>query len=225
MLATLERLCVNADGSVTRSISFDAAGAPQPAALCGSLGDQAALIRAMLEAGRGEAARPLIAFARAALAAEGGGFHDAPADPGALGLLKVRLRPIFENAAMAEALLRAAHLLPGSAGLAEEARATLALQAEGYKRYRDHAGPYALAAWRAAREPEEYVVLGSPEQTAPFLRAAAQRYHPWRLLRALDPSDSKALAIINARAFPHERLPVAFVCRGNVCSAPVFGVV
>ncbi|HRA53031.1 MAG TPA: DUF255 domain-containing protein [Thermoflexales bacterium] len=224
VLATLEQLCVNADGSVTRSIAFDAAGAPQPATLRGSLGDQSAVIRAMLEAGRAEAARPLIEFARRALAAEGGGFHDAPADPGALGLLKVRLRPIFENAAMAEALLRAAHLLPDAAGLAEEARAALALQAEGYKRYRDHAGPYALVAWRASREPEEYVVLGSPEQTAPFLRAASQRYHPWRILRALDPADPAALAVIEARAFPHARLPVAFVCLGTVCGAPVFEV-
>ena len=224
VLATLEQLCVNADGSVTRSIAFDAAGAPQPATLRGSLGDQSAVIRAMLEAGRAEAARPLIEFARRALAAEGGGFHDAPADPGALGLLKVRLRPIFENAAMAEALLRAAHLLTDAAGLAEEARAALALQAEGYKRYRDHAGPYALVAWRASREPEEYVVLGSPAQTIPFLRAAAQRYHPWRILRALDPANPKDLTLINARGFPHDRLPVAFVCLGTVCGAPVFEV-
>ncbi|MEO6061561.1 MAG: DUF255 domain-containing protein, partial [Thermoflexales bacterium] len=214
VLATVERLCVNADGSVTRSISFDATGTPQAAALRGSLGDQAALIRAMLEADRADSARPLIEFARKALTAEGGGFHDAPADPSALGLLKVRLRPIFENAAMAEALLRAAHMLPDSAGLAEDARAALALQAEGYKRYRDHAGSYALAAWRASREPEEYVVLGTPAQTAPFLRAAAQRYHPWRILRALDPADPGDKAIIEARGFPHDRLPVAFVCRG-----------
>lgn len=225
VLATLERLCLNADGTVTHSITFDASGETQPSTLRGALNDQAALARAMLEAGRPEAAiRPLFGFAQSALAAEGGGFHDTPADPGALGLLKVRLRPIFDNAGMADALLRAGHAWPGAGELIEQARAGLAVFAEGYKRYRDHAGAFALAAYRASTEPDDFIVVGGPDQTEPFLRAAGLRYHPWRLMRGLDPADPDARAVIDARAFPLDRLPVAFVCRGTVCSAPVFEI-
>lgn len=223
VLATLERVCVGADGAVTHSLAIEADGTTRSFALRGALVDQSALARAMLAAGRPEAAiRPLFDYADRALAAAGGGYHDAPADPNALGLLKARLRPMAENASMADALLRAAHAWPGAAGLADKAREALAVFADSYAKFREHGGAFALAAYRAASEPEEWVAVGAPEQTAPFLRAAARRYHPWRLLRALDPAQPADAALIAVRGFPLARLPAAFVCRGTACSAPLF---
>lgn len=223
VLETLERVCIGADGAVIHSLTVEGTGTTRPFALCGALVDQASLARAMLAAGRPEAAiRPLLDYADRALAATGGGYHDAPANPDALGLLKARLRPMAENAAMADALLRAAHVWPRGAALAEKAREALAVFADSYGKFREHAGAFALAAYRAALEPEEVVAVGAPEQTAPFLRAAARRYHPWRLLRALDPAHPGDAALMAVRGFPLARLPAAFVCRGTICSPPVF---
>lgn len=222
VIDTLVRICLRADGAVLHGATLDAQGGWAPMALVGALRDQAALAQAMLQAGRPrEAVLPLFDFAQGALSAEGGGFHDVPLDPAALGLLKARLRPIFENAAMAEALLLAGHLW-GEPALVEEARAALAVFSEQYKRYGSHAGPFALAAYRAASEPDEFVVVGAPSETAPFLRAAGRRYHPWRMMRALDPAHPQDRAAIAARGFPLTRLPAAFFCRGTACSAPLY---
>ena len=248
VLNTLVRLCVNEDGSVTHSITVDESAGLQhmvkPSSLKGQLGDQAALAKACIEQQlRGETearlygqsrlllARRLVDYAMRALAAPEGGFYDSPVKPEALGMLKVRLRPIFDNATMAEVLMLLEHSDVGSqtsegdhsqSALSYQQMAvkTLAVFSEEYTRYGEHAGAYALAVMRATMEPTEVMIVAKGMDAEAFVEAAYARYSPWRIVRVLEPGYDAAL--IQARGFPVDKLPVAFVCKGTTCSAPVY---
>ncbi len=240
ILTTLVRLCLNEDGSVTHSVTIDEAASLQhmlrPAPLRGQLGDQAALARACIEQhlrgetesrlygrSRLEIAQKLSAYAMQKLAAPEGGFYDSPENPQALGMLKVRLKPIFDNAAMSEVLLMLAKTeiqSPESKSFDEIARRALDAFVEEAARYREHGSPYALAVMRATSEPTEVMIVAEAKDSAPFVQAANQTYALWRMVRVLHPKHDAAL--IAQRGYPTHNLPVAFVCKGTTCSAPIF---
>jgi uncharacterized protein len=240
ILTTLVRLCLNEDGSVTHSVTIDEAAGLQhmlrPAPLRGQLGDQAALARACIEQhlrgetesrlygrSRLEIAQQLTAYAIQKLAAPEGGFYDSPENPEALGMLKVRLKPIFDNAAMSEVLLMLAKTevqSPASESFDQLAQQALAAFVDEAARYREHGSPYALAVMRATNEPTEVMIVAEAKDTAPFVQAANQTYALWRMVRVLDPKHDAAL--IAQRGYPTHNLPVAFVCKGTTCSAPIF---
>ncbi|MCX6019116.1 MAG: DUF255 domain-containing protein [Chloroflexi bacterium] len=222
---TLQTLCIDADGIATHSIEF-VAGAPRPQALRGQLGDHAALARAALDLAQHDcancaahmaSARALIECVERTLASSDGGYFDSPDAGSKHGLLRVRLRPIFDNCAMAEALLTYDAL--NGAGASRASR-VLAAFADEYARYREHGAPYALALWKAMREPIEIVVVGAEADAAPFAHAAFQKFAAWRLVRVLDPQ--RDAAEITVRGYPIAQLPAAFVCKGTTCSAPIF---
>jgi uncharacterized protein YyaL (SSP411 family) len=224
---TLVGRCLNEDGSVTHSlVSRD--GAMAHASLRGQLGDQAALARATLDIAQhrpelmGDAlavVRRVVDFAVRALLSPEGSFYDSPADPNAQGMLRVRIQPIFDNCAMAEALLAMSHLAD-EADWRRLARSALSAFDGEYKRYREHAGPYALAVMRAEQPPDEVMIVGRADDALPFVRAAHAAYSPWRIVRALDPE--RDAGFILQRGYPIARLPVAFLCRGATCSAPIY---
>ena len=222
---TLQELCVDADGCVTHSIEF-VDGQPRAQALRGQLGDHAALARAALDLAQHDsanyavhmsAARVLIEYADHTLASPDGSFFDSPDTGTKHGLLRVRLRPIFDNCAMAEALLTYDAL--NGAGASRASR-VLAAFADEYARYREHGAPYALALWKAMREPIEIIVVGAEAEAAPFVHTAFRKFAPWRLVRVLDPQ--RDAAEIARRGYPIAQLPAAFVCKGTTCSAPIF---
>jgi uncharacterized protein YyaL (SSP411 family) len=203
--------------------------------LRGQLGDQAALAKACIEQylrgetesrlygrSRLEIAQRLSAYATRTLAAGDGGFYDSPENPNALGMLKVRLKPIFDNAAMSDVLLMLAQLSEGeeTAALRKAAQQTLAAFVDEVNRYREHGSPYALAAMRATSEPIEVMIVASAKDAAPFVQAANASYALWRVVRVLDPKQDAEL--IRVRGYPTTQLPVAFVCKGATCSAPIF---
>ena len=102
------------------------------------------------------------------------------------------------------------------------ARRALALETlnhfiDEYPRYREHGAAYALAVLKANEVPVEIMVIGG--DTA-WLHAAQMQYHPWRIVRMLDPKEDTAF--IAERGYPIDKLPVAFVCKGTTCSAPVY---
>ena len=252
VLNTLVRLCINEDGSVTHSITVDERAGLQSmlklSPLKGQLGDQAALAKACIEQqlrGESEArlygqsrlvlAESLVGYAVRELAALEGGFYDSPMNPEALGMLKVRLRPIFDNAAMAEVLLllgKTGEMSVVSSQTSEVpnqqpvtsyqqlAEQTLATFASEYTRYGEHGSPYALAVLRATSEPTEVMIVANGENASAFVHAANNSYSPWRIVRVLDPKQDAA--VITARGYPVDKLPAAFVCKGVTCSAPVF---
>jgi len=224
---TLVERCVNSNSSVVHSLVPEE-GEMRHGSLSGQLGDQAALARACLDlaqhqpamAGQALAvARQLIDFAMHALHAPEGGFYDTPADPNAQGMLRLRIRPIFDNCTMAEALLTFGYLTDELAW-GQVAGAALAAFVSEYKRYREHAAPYTLAVMRAAQPPDEIMIIGRGEEVMPFVRAAYAEYAPWRVVRALDPD--READFIARRGYPIDKLPVAFVCRGTACSAPIY---
>jgi hypothetical protein len=225
---TLVAHCVNADGSVAHSLLAD--GSVAPSALRGQLGDQAALAKASLDLAQYDpaltdealsVARRVLAFALRELVAVDGGFYDSPANPDAKGMLRVRIKPIFDNCAMAEALLTMSYLEDGETAMRsrELALQTLTAFSEDYQRYREHGSPYALAVMRATQLPDEIMIVGEAAQAAPFVRAANAVYSPWRIVRVLHPL--RDAAFIAERGYPVSRLPVAFVCKGTSCSAPI----
>jgi hypothetical protein len=225
---TLVARCIGDDGSVTHSLLAD--GTVAPSALRGQLGDQAALAMASLDLTQYDpalmdealsVARRVLAFALRELVAEDGGFYDSPANPDAKGMLRVRIKPIFDNCALAEALLAMSYLEDGETAQQSRALATqtLATFGEDYKRYREHGSPYALAVMRAAQLPDEIMIVGEAAKVEPFVGAAHASYSPWRIVRALDPQ--RDAAFIAERGYPVNRLPVAFVCKGTACSAPI----
>jgi uncharacterized protein YyaL (SSP411 family) len=242
VLTTLVRLCLNEDGSVTHSVTIDEAAGLQhmlhPAPLRGQLGDQAALAKACIEQvlrgetearlygrNRLEIAGLISAYAIRHLSAPEGGFYDSPENPEALGMLKVRLKPIFDNAAMSDVLLMLAKMdvpNPESGSYAEMAQQTLAAFVDEVARYREHGSPYALAVMRAASEPTEVMIVAEAKDAPTFVQAACNHYALWRIVRVLDPKQDAAL--IAQRGFPTSKLPVAFVCKGTTCSAPIFDV-
>ncbi|BCX03461.1 MAG: thioredoxin domain-containing protein [Candidatus Roseilinea sp.] len=224
---TLVDRCVNDDGSVTHSlVSKD--GAMVHASLRGQLGDQAALAKAGLDLAqfRPELAadalavvRRIVDFAMRELRAPEGNFYDSPANPNAQGMLRIRIQPIFDNCTLAEALLMMSYLAD-EADWRQVAQVALAAFGDEYKRYREHAAPYALAVMRATQLPDEVMIVGRGDEVLPFIRTAHATYSPWRIVRALDPD--RDAAFIAQRGYPMTRLPVAFVCRGTACSAPIY---
>jgi uncharacterized protein YyaL (SSP411 family) len=225
---TLVTRCVNDDGSVKHSLDFG--DGPTSSSLAGLLGDQASLAMACLNIAQHDPtlnadaitlARGILAFALRELHAEDGGFYDSPANPDALGMLKTRIKPIFDNCAIAEALLSMSYLEDESAGDARElAQQTLSAFIDEVARYREHGSPYALAVLRAVQAPDEIMIVAKPEESVTFIDVAHESYSPWRIVRVLDPvRDAEAIA---QRGYPTKELPAAFVCKGTTCSAPVF---
>jgi uncharacterized protein YyaL (SSP411 family) len=78
---------------------------------------------------------------------------------------------------------------------------------------------------RLVRGPTDVVILGAPNdvRAAALHREAFARYLPNRNVVWADPADvaSLAAASLLTQGKPFDRGPVAFVCRGRSCSAPV----
>jgi uncharacterized protein YyaL (SSP411 family) len=200
------------------------------------LGDQAALAMAhlMLAQHSGSPqerravltqAQRVMGFARRELAAPDGGFYDRPADPSAKGLLGTRIKPLQDNAHMAQAFVLAHYLTAsaasaGSATDVREAIRTLSAVAKDYPRYGEHAAGFAQAVMQATLEPTEIVIVGEGFEAAAFAKSALKPYSSWRVVRILDPDNDADE--IRARGYPIHKIPVAFVCRGTACSAPIY---
>ena len=151
---------------------------------------------------------------------DGGGFFDRLDDPTAPGALRTRIQPIFENSTAADVFITLYHLT-GHAHYLTAAESTLLVFSEDYTRYDYMAAAYGLAVNRAVNEPTEIAVVGtmSDPRTQALLSAAWQAYVPWRVVLPLDPARDQAT--IEARNLPATSVPVAYVCRGQTCSAPV----
>ncbi len=127
---------------------------------------------------------------------------------------------MFENAITADVLVTL-HYLTGIVehlGLGESA---LVLFVDEYQKYDTMAAAYGLAVNWAVNPPTEIAVVGAMDDphTQALLAAAWQAFVPWRVVLPLDPArDAVAIA---ARGFPASNVPVAYVCRGQTCSAPM----
>ena len=151
---------------------------------------------------------------------EGGGFFDRLDDPTAPGALRSRIKPILENAIAADVFITLSHLT-GSQDYMRVGETALLVFEDKYSNYEYMAAAYGLAVNRGVNEPTEIAVVGttSDPRAQSLLSAAWQAYVPWRIVLPLDPARNADK--ISARGFPASDVPVAYVCRGQTCSAPV----
>jgi len=191
------------------------------------LGDQVHYARAALAAFQRtgerrflERALQLRPYLESALAdREGGGFFDRPEDPRAIGALRIRQKPLEENAVAAEFYLTLHDLTGDREARAIAERALLAFE-QDYVKYDFAAAPYGLAVYRAITEPVRIHVIGPLEDpTTRQLLAAAWRGDPFaRVVIPMDPE--RDAPVIQAQGFSTDGLPVAYVCLGDRCLAP-----
>lgn len=162
--------------------------------LPGMLGDQAFVLRALLDAvqfaGRTEMLTVAVGLATRcveSLACESGGFWDTRSDPGARGALRRRSRPLLENSVLAEGLLRLAHMT-AEARWRQVALRTLGALAGEYKRAGHDAASYARAVDLALNPPVHVLIVGEAEarDTKALRRAALRPYVVGRIVQTLD---------------------------------------
>ncbi len=176
----------------------------------GLLGDQAAYLRALLDAyeasGHSRFLDRAVAHADAVIAAFGapdGGFYDRLAGE-AIGRLDRTDRPLPDNGLMAESLLRLA-TLTHDARYRDIAERTLVLYAKTFERARSFAATYARALARYLAPETSIRVAGPPAATSELRTAARRLPTPFGAIASDDPQGPAA----------------AFVCVGTVCAAPV----
>lgn len=176
----------------------------------GLLTDQAAYLRALLDAHEftGESrflerARALLQPLRESFGASGGGFYDHAALEESIGALPVRERPLPDNALIADSLLRLHAIDPG-AGYRELAENTLRVYARTYERAGIFAAPFARALRRYLSTPA-YVTITGPLAQSSDLREAAHALPDPLLVVHSDRVDEPV---------------AAYLCRGTVCAPP-----
>ncbi|HUK55074.1 MAG TPA: DUF255 domain-containing protein [Nitrospiria bacterium] len=155
-----------------------------------------------------------------------GAYWDLPAAAGPPeksdreGILKVRIKPLYENAVAAIGLVRLFHLT-GDEGYRGRARGTLNYLAGVYRPYKHHAAPFGLALERFLYPPRHVTVVGrrtDPQWKA--LTAAAHRMKaPWKVVLPLDSEESRDR--VASLGYPVASQPAAYVCIGTTCLPPV----
>jgi hypothetical protein len=184
-------------------------GTPQ---VRGLLTDQAAYLRALLDAhettGQArflERAIALYAALNTTLAAPDAGYFDHAPGGEELGNLSFKDRPLADNALIADCLIRLSALTEDNS-YREAARAILSIYSKTYAKAGSFAAGYVRAVRRYLTHATVVKIAGNPEASADFREAARHLPDPLTAIRTTD-GDSPA--------------PVAYVCRGVACAAPV----
>ncbi len=185
----------------------------------GLLADQAAYLRALLDAHEVsgetrflERARALVPRIVERFEAPDGGFYDR-VDTDAIGRLEIPDRPIVDNGILAEALLRLA-ALDADEGPRRTAERALLLFARTYASASSFAAAYARALRRYLSPETAVRIVGTPRQTADFREAAARLPEASLAIRTVGREAAGRLGL------PPEPAPAAYVCRGTVCGPP-----
>ena len=161
-----------------------------------------------------------------------GGYFDIPADPQAVGYMRLREKPLRENTVMAGALLKLHHAT-GDRQYLMRAEHVLSAYVEANRDFGEHAASYAVAVDHYLHPPVEITVEGPPSETETheLARAATRISHPHLIVKTLTgPAGAAAMAhvCVETLCFPpvyrrmnlpsrwpkpcrgHSRLPAAF---------------
>lgn len=189
--------------------------------LPGMLGDQAHLIRALIDAsqhtGDADLLLPAEAIAERAIQrhkASNGGFYDILHDPGNTGSMRRRNRSILDNATMAESLVRLSYLSRRPEFYAE-ATAALESFAGDYKEYGYYVAGYGRAVDLIFYEPLFLTIVGDRTSAAAveLRRTALSTYVPSRIVQSLDPKHDPIL--LGRSGYQVEDAPVVHVTVGR----------
>jgi uncharacterized protein len=150
-----------------------------------------------------------------------GGYWDLPENPDREGVLKVRMKPLNENAAAAIGLIRLFHLT-GNRDYHRRSQAVLDYLANIYRSYKHHAAPFGLALEQFLNPPHQIVVIGRrADPQWPALISAAHRFKaPWKIVVPLDTEESRDR--IGSLGYPIPSHPAAYVCIGTTCLPPTY---
>ena len=150
---------------------------------------------------------------------EAGGFFDIPEDPGAIGNLAVRDKPIGDNVAAVDALINL-YSVTHRPKYREVAETALSAFVPLYGKYGEAAAGYGVAVQRLLNAPIEISVVGQPgaPDTEALVLAAATVPYPHVRTRLIDTSDPERLAAEGY--WPGDPAQV-FICLDTVCLAPV----
>jgi len=195
--------------------------------LPGLLGDQAHLVRALIDAtqntGDSDLLLPAEAIAERALQrhkSPGGGFFDILHDPGNQGSMRRRNRSILDNSTMAESLVRLSYL-SRRPEFYDEAVAALASFAGDYKEYGYYVAGYGRAVDLIFYEPLFVTIVGTrdAEASVELRRTALATYVPSRIVQMLDPRHDPVLLARSGLSV--ESGPVAYLMVGRETRAVV----
>ncbi|MFT7537352.1 MAG: hypothetical protein ACI85K_003310, partial [Hyphomicrobiaceae bacterium] len=163
--------------------------------LAGMLGDQAHLIRALIDASQNTGDADLLVPAEKIAAraidqnkSKAGGFYDILHDPDSQGPMRRRNRSILDNGAMAESLMRLSYL-SRQPELYEEATTSLQAFASDYREYGYYVAGYGRAVDLCFYPPLFITIVGNrnDEDTRELRRTALSTYVPSRIVQTLDP--------------------------------------
>ena len=199
--------------------AFDGSGQPSPQ-LSGKadlLADWAAYLAALVDAGNATPDGGKYLQCAEAAAREldlrfydnaRGGYFDTEADANAVGYMRLREKPLPENALVAEALLRLRHAT-GDDGYRSRAEAVLSAYVEANRDFGEHAAAYAVAVDHCLHPPVEITVEGPLAQadTHALALAASRVNHPHVIVKPLAAESGSAA--------------MAHVCVDTLCFPPV----
>jgi len=197
-------------------------GTPQ---VCGLLTDQAAYLRALLDAHE-YTGEPRF-FARARIIADAvlkkfsspdGGFYDHANVADALGNLTVADRPLGDNGLLADSFLRLA-VMCQDARYRDAAEKTLLAFARTYGKAGSFAASYIRALRRYLCASCTVRLIGTVDSLRDFRDASLNLPDPLRVLHTIEPDDRAALERLG---YAVKRTPAAFVCAGTTCAAPAY---
>ncbi len=151
---------------------------------------------------------------------ENGGFFDCVKALGAGGLLAEKDKPITENSVAAAALIRLAQST-GQPHFGNAARRALTYFGSIYKEKGIMAADYATAVQRLLDPPVRVTIVGADDDDATVLMigAAHRARLPFRSVEVIDPETHGE--DLEASGFGYAGRPVAYICIGASCQAPV----
>ena len=149
-----------------------------------------------------------------------GGYWDLPADGGAQGVLKVRIKPFTENAVGAMALTRLYHLT-GREIYQRYAEAVLGYLATVFMAYKHHAAPFAVAVERFLEPPHHVTVVGKRGEArwTELLEAAHRLKSLWKAVLPLDAEEDGER--LRSLGYPPSHETLAYLCVGKTCLPPL----
>lgn len=196
--------------------------------LCGYLSDQVYMAIALMDAFEATGSREYLGQAEDLFRVmdlhlwdpESYGYWDLPANPDAQGVLKIRLKPLLENALASISLIRLFYL-SGLEVYREHSENILRFLSTIFIPYKHFAAPLAVAVARYLYPPHHLAVVGS--RTDPrwdeLLRAAHRLKSHWKIILPLDlENDSQALTSLG---YPLTHEPRVYPCIGKTCFPPV----
>lgn len=150
-----------------------------------------------------------------------GGYWDLPENPDREGFLKVRIKPLTENAGAAMSLIRLFHLTENR-DYHRRSQAVLDYLANTYRSYKHHAAPFGLALERFLNPPHQIVVIGrrADPQWRKLISAARRIKAPWKIVLPLDTEESRDR--IGSLGYPIPSQAAAYVCIGKTCLPPAY---